>query len=70
MTGLEAITTGPAVAAAIAAVLYIATYLSLLYLLRYPRNWRPPSVSTAVATGSMAVATVIFLSVSPDGLDF
>ena len=70
MTGLEAIATGPAVAAAIAAVLYTATYLSLLYLLRYPRNWRPPSVSTAVATGSMAVVTVIFVSVSPDGMDF
>ena len=70
MIGLEAIATGPAVAAAFAAALYTATYLSLLYLLRYPRNWRPPSVSTAVATGSMAVVTVIFVSVSPDGMDF
>jgi hypothetical protein len=63
-------TTSLAVAALIAAALYIATYLSLLNLLKYPRNWRPPSVSTSVTTGIMSVVTVIFVSVSADGIDF
>jgi hypothetical protein len=70
MTGLGAIATSPAFSALIAAALYTATYLSLLYLLRYPRNWWPPSVSTAVVTGGMTVVTVIFVSVLPDGMDF
>ena len=54
----------------IAAALYGVTYLSLLYLLKYPRNWQPPSVPTSVATVSMAVVTVVFVSASPDGMDF
>ena len=70
VTGIAALTTSPALAALIAAALYTATYLSLLYLLRYPRNWWPPSVSTSVVTGGMAFVTVSFVSVSPDGMDF
>ena len=70
ITGIAALTTSMAIAALIAAALYAATYLSLLYLLRYPRNWRPPSLSTSAVTGGMAIVTVIFVSVSPDGMDF
>ncbi len=62
------LSTGP-VGAAIAALLYISTYLVFLKLLKYPRNWLLPSVSTVVATGVLAVATVVFVSVSPEGTD-
>ena len=62
------LSTGP-FSALIAAILYISTYLALLRLLKYPRNWQSPSVSTLVATGVLAVATVTFVSASPDGID-
>ena len=62
------LSTGP-IGAVIAAILYISTYLAFLKLLKYPRNWQPPSVSTVLATGVLAVATVTFVSVSPDGTD-
>ncbi|MCP4936322.1 MAG: LicD family protein, partial [bacterium] len=58
--------TGP-IGAVIAAILYISTYLAFLKLLKYPRNWLLPSVSTVVSTGALAVATVVFVSVSPEG---
>ena len=57
------------VGAVIAAILYISTYLAFLRLLKYPRNWRLPSVSTVVTTGALAVATVAFVSVSPEDTD-
>ena len=57
------------VGAVIAAILYIATYLAFLRLLKYPRNWRLPSASTVVTTGALAVATVAFVSVSPEDTD-
>ncbi len=70
MTGIEALLSSQPISALIAALLYISTYLSLLNLLRYPRNWRPPSVSSTVVTGALAVIMVVFVSASPDGLDF
>ena len=57
------------VGAVIAAILYIATYLAFLRLLKYPRNWRLPSASMVVTTGALAVATVAFVSVSPEDTD-
>jgi hypothetical protein len=62
------LSTGP-FSAVIAAMLYLSTYLALLRLLKYPRNWQSPSVSTLVATGVLAVATVTFVSASADGID-
>ena len=64
------LTTSPVIAALFSAAFYTATYLSLLYLLRYPRNWMPPSPFASVATGGMAVVTIVFVSASPDGMDF
>ena len=64
------LTTSPVIAALFSAALYTATYLSLLYLLRYPRNWMPPSPFASVATGGMAVVTIVFVSASLDGMDF
>ena len=70
VTGFAALASSPAVGALIAAALYTATYLSFLRLLRYPRNWLLPSASSSVATGGMAVVTIVFVSASPDGMDF
>jgi len=62
------LSTGP-FSAVIAAILYLSTYVAFLRLLKYPRNWRPPNVSTLVTTGLLAVSTVTLVSVSPDGTD-
>ena len=57
------LTGSPVIASLIAATLYTVTYLSLLYLLRYPRNWLPPSLSTSAVTGAMAIVTIVFVLV-------
>ncbi len=62
------LSTGP-LSAVIAATLYLSAYLAFLRLLKYPRNWRPPSISTLTATGVLVIATVTFVSVSPGGTD-
>ncbi len=69
MTGIEASPTTQVVAALIASALYVATYLSFVRLLRYPRNWCPPSLPASLATGVLAALTVALVSLSPDGLD-
>ncbi len=69
MTGLEASPTTQVLAALIASALYAATYLSFVRLLRYPRNWHPPSLPASLATGALAALTVALVSLSPDGLD-
>ncbi len=53
----------------IAGALYGVTYLSLVRLLRYPRNWYPPSLSASLTTAGLATLTVAYVSVSSDGLD-
>ncbi len=50
VTGIEALPLPPV----IAAVLYAATYLSFVRLLRYPRNWYPPSLRASLTTGVLA----------------
>ncbi len=69
MTGIEASPATQVMAALIASALYVATYLSFIRLLRYPRNWFPPSVPACLATGGLAALTVALVSLSPDGLD-
>ncbi|MCH9000212.1 MAG: hypothetical protein IID48_18385, partial [Proteobacteria bacterium] len=69
MTGIEASATTQVIAAPIAAGLYVATYLSFVRLLRYPRNWYPPSLPASLATGVLAALTVALVALSPDGLD-
>ena len=53
----------------IAVALYVVTYLSFVRLLRYPRNWLPPSLPMSLTTAGLATVTVTYLSVSSDGLD-
>jgi len=69
MTGIGAIATSPAISTLIAAALYMATYLSFLRLLRYPRNWILPTLPASLATAGLAAITVAQVSVSSDGLD-
>ena len=69
MTGIAASPTTQAIAALIAAVLYAATYLSFVRLMRYPRNWHPPSLPASLATGALAALTVALVALSPAGLD-
>ena len=69
MTGIEASPTIQVIAGPIAAILYVATYLSFVRLLRYPRNWHPPSLPAVLATGVLAALTVALVSLSPNGLD-
>ncbi|HER26819.1 MAG TPA: hypothetical protein ENI69_06895, partial [Rhodospirillales bacterium] len=69
MSGFEAFLSNQPINAIIAAILYVSTYLSFLNLLRYPRNWRPPGVSSTVASVALAVVMVAFVSASADGLD-
>ncbi len=69
MTGIEALPPPRVIAALLASALYVATYLSFVHLLRYPRNWIPPSLPGSLATGVLAALTVALVSLSPDGLD-
>lgn len=69
MTGIGAIATSPAISTLIAAALYMATYLSFLRLLRYPRNWILPTLPASLATAGLSAITVAQVSVSSDGLD-
>ena len=69
MTGIDASATTQVIAAPIAAALYVATYLSFVRLLRYPRNWYPPSLPASLATGVLAALTVAVVSLSPEAPD-
>ena len=69
VTGIEALPLPRVIAALIASALYVATYLSFVRLLRYPRNWYPPSLRASLTTGVLAALTVGLVSLSPDGLD-
>ncbi|MDP6352856.1 MAG: LicD family protein [Alphaproteobacteria bacterium] len=69
MTDIEALPLPRVFAALIASALYMATYLSFVRLLRYPRNWYPPSLRASLTTGVLAALTVALVSLSPNGLD-
>ena len=69
MTGIEALPLPRVIAALLASALYIATYLSFVRLLRYPRCWYLPSLPASLITGLLAALTVTMVSLSPDGLD-
>ena len=53
----------------IVAALYMATYLSLVHLLRYPRHWQRPPSPALLRTVGLATVLVAYISFSTDGLD-
>lgn len=54
---------------ALAALLYALTYLTFVYLLRYPRNWAPPGWQPSTTSGALFLFTVGAVSLSPDSVD-
>jgi len=56
-------------AALVAGVLYAATYLSFVRLLRFPRNWHRPDVGESLVTVALAILMVALVSMTPDGID-
>lgn len=52
-----------------AAALYVVTYLLLVHLLRYPRQWQRPPTLALFATAGLAIGLVVYISISAEGLD-
>ena len=74
MIGIEASPTtqviaAQVIAALVAAALYVAPYLSFVRLLRYPRNWHPPSLPASLTTGVLAALAVALVALAPRGCD-
>lgn len=69
MIDVETILANQVIAALVASAFYIATYLSFVRLLRYPRNWFLPSLPASLTTGVLAVLTILLVSLTPDGID-
>jgi uncharacterized membrane protein len=53
----------------VVALLYLATYLSFVRLLRHPRNWHLPNLWDILATAALAAVTLIFVSAYASGID-
>lgn len=68
--GIEGIAANTIFAALIASLLYAAAYLSFIRLMRYPRNWHPPSLLGCIVTGSLALFLVAFVAVAPNETDW
>jgi hypothetical protein len=58
-----------AISIAIAVLLYAATYLSFVRILRFPRNWLRPAVSALLLTGGLAVMLLAHVALSSEGID-
>jgi len=59
---------GP-ISVAIAIVLYTATYLSFVRILRFPRNWLRPDLSALLLTGGLTVMLLAHVALSSEGID-
>ena len=68
MSGIDVLANSQLIAALITASLYFLTYVSFVRLLRYWRNWYPPTRSSSLMTAGLALATVAHISISPYGL--
>jgi hypothetical protein len=67
MIGTDLFTESQLIGVVIAAALYLLTYLSLVHLLRYWRNWYSPTCSSSLVTAGLALATVAHISFSSQG---
>ena len=54
---------------AIAVILYLLSYLSLVRILKYPRNWLRPGLAASMPVLGFTLALVAHVSLSSDGLD-
>jgi hypothetical protein len=70
MTGTEALGISPLISAVIFVTLYFATYLSLVCLLPYWRNWCPPTRASSLMTAGLAHATIVYITILPTGLSW
>ena len=70
MSGIDGIASAQLVGVLITAGLYFLTYLSFVRLLRYWRNWYPPTRSSSLVTVGLALATVANISFSSLGFSF
>jgi hypothetical protein len=69
MIGIDVISNNQLVGMLIAACLYFLTYLSFVRLLRYWRNWSPPTRLSSLATAGLAIVTVAHISFSSLGFN-
>ncbi len=67
MIGTDVFANSQLIGVLIAASLYFLTYLSFVRLLRYWRNWSPPTHSSSLVTAGLALATVAHISFSSLG---
>ena len=67
MSGTDAFANIQLIGVLIAASLYFLTYLSFVRMLRYWRNWYPPTRSSSLVTAGLALATVAYISFSSLG---
>ena len=70
MSGTYGIANAQLIGVMITAGLYFLTYLSFVRLLRYWRNWYPPTGSSSLVTAGLALATVVNISFSSLGFSF
>ena len=69
MFGVSASLASGPVGIIIAIVLYAATYLSFIRVLKYPRNWVSLSPRVLYPTIGLATLLLAHVSLSPDGID-
>ena len=69
MNGIALLSPESIISGLVAAALYVVTYLSLMHLLRYPRQWQRPPGPALFATAGLATVLVVYISNSEDGLD-
>jgi len=69
MIGIDTMLVNPVISALTASAFYLATYLSFVGLLRHPRNWNPPTLSSALVTTGFAIITVAHISFSSQGFN-
>ncbi len=69
MKGIEILPADGAIGVSIAIVLYAATYLSFVRILRYPRSWSRPSLPTSLPTLGLTAVMLAHASLSSDGID-
>lgn len=69
MNGIALLSLDSIISGLMVVALYVVTYLLLMHLLRYPRQWQRPPGPALFATAGLAIILVAYISNSADGLD-